>query len=318
MISAPGKVLWIGSYSVVFGGIGHVIAIDRRVRCSAEENDEWVFETSYGTFKGKGNELIESVLGVMREEFGDFGKFRVKLTNDPDFSVARKKTGLGSSSAATVALTACLYHKIKGGIDLNEVHRLAQKANYVRQRGIGSGFDIASAVFGSIVYRRFSSLEKMDCYCEPLRIGNYGMVLAFLGESAETVGLVRKFVEVSQSQKFKEMMARINEENEWAVKYLRSGRLYAAAQHVRIARDLLNALAKTLVGVEIENERTKRLEALAYAKGAIIALSPGAGLESVFAIAKDVEPIIEAWEREGVKAIRLKEDGGLRVEEGQG
>jgi phosphomevalonate kinase len=75
-------------------------------------------------------------------------------------------------------------------------------------------------------------------------------------------------------------------------------------------------LAKSLIGIEIENERTRRLEAIAYANDAIASLSPGAGLESVFAIAEDVEPIARAWEKEGVKVIRLREDEGLRVEEG--
>jgi phosphomevalonate kinase len=316
MISAPGKVLWIGSYSVVFGGISHVIAVDKRVRCEAEESDEWVFETSYGTYKGKGNELIESVLTVLNEELGDFGKFRVRLFNDPEFSLEGRKTGLGSSSASTVALTACLYLKARGRIDRDEIHRLAQRANFIRQKGIGSGFDISSAVYGSIVYRRFSSIEKMDCYCDPLSLGNYQMVLGFLGESAETVGLVKRFIEFSERQEFKEYMSVINEENEWAVKYLRARRIYAAVQHLRVARELLNALAKSLIGVEIENERTRRLEAIAYANDAIASLSPGAGLESVFAIAEDVEPIARAWEREGVKVIRLREDEGLRVEEG--
>ncbi len=316
MISAPGKVLWIGSYSVVFNGIGHVIAVNRRVRCEARPSDEIEFETSYGVFRGRGNDLIESVISVLKEEFGDLGKFRVKLYNDPDFQVDGKKTGLGSSSAATVALTACLYEELTGKLDLNEVHRLAQKANFLRQKGIGSGFDVAAAVYGSIVYRRFTSLEKMDCYCEPLRLGKYQMALAFLGESAETVGLVKKFVEASNKDEFKKYMEKIERENEWAIKYLKSGRIYAAAQHLRVARGLLNALAKRIVGVEIETPQTMRLESIAYANDAIVALSPGAGRESVFAIAEDVSKIVEAWKREGVKVITLEEDGGLRHEEG--
>ena len=316
MITAPGKVLWIGSYSVVFHGIGHVIAVNRRVRCEAKPSDETVFETSYGVFRGRGNDLIESVVTVLREEFGDLGKFSVKLYNDPDFMVDGRKTGLGSSSAATVALTACIYEMLAGKLDLDKVHRLAQKANYIRQKGIGSGFDIASAVFGSLVYRRFTSIDKMDCYCEPLRLGKYQMALAFLGESADTVNLVRKFVEVSNNEEFKKYMERIERENQWAIKYLRDGRLYATAQHLRAARDLLNALAKRVVGVEIETEQTRRLETIAYAHDAVVALSPGAGRESVFALAEDVSKIVEAWRREGVKVITLEEDGGLRHEDG--
>jgi len=38
-------------------------------------------------------------LTVLNEELGDFGKFRVRLFNDPEFSIEGRKTGLGSSSA---------------------------------------------------------------------------------------------------------------------------------------------------------------------------------------------------------------------------
>lgn len=85
------------------------------------------------------------------------------------------KTGLGSSAALTTVVTAALvgFYRALGTPlnaqtttvprpldparreDLELVHNLAQLAHCTAQGKIGSGFDVAAATFGSIVYRRF-------------------------------------------------------------------------------------------------------------------------------------------------------------------
>jgi phosphomevalonate kinase len=70
------------------------------------------------------------------------------------------KTGLGSSAALITALTAAML-SFFGGIDVSSsdgkrtVHNLAQAAHCAAQGKVGSGFDIAAAVYGSCIYRRF-------------------------------------------------------------------------------------------------------------------------------------------------------------------
>lgn len=313
MISAPGKVLWIGSYSVVFGGISHVIAIDRRVVCEAKRSNEFLFETTYGTFKDNGNELIESVLRVFRERYGSLDPMHIRLLNDKDFQISGRKTGLGSSSASTVALTGCIYYILFGELNRNEIYRIAQKANYIRQKGIGSGFDIASAVYGSIVYKRFTDIDKMDSEIKQLRIGNYQMILAFIGESYNTVNSVAKFAEKSSSEEFKKVMKYIDEENRMAIKLIETGKIEEAVEHVKLARKYLNGLAERIVGIKIENEIIKKLIETAE-EDALIALSPGAGGESVFALGYDLTRLKEKWKKENVIVIDLKEDEGLRID----
>lgn len=75
------------------------------------------------------------------------------------------KTGLGSSAALVTSLTACLlstYSKDGTQLDISSeknlklVHNLAQASHCAAQGKIGSGFDVAAAVFGSCVYHRFS------------------------------------------------------------------------------------------------------------------------------------------------------------------
>jgi phosphomevalonate kinase len=74
------------------------------------------------------------------------------------------KTGLGSSAALVTSFTAALlsYYLPKEKFDISQdsslliLHNLAQAAHCAAQGKVGSGFDIASAVFGSCLYRRFS------------------------------------------------------------------------------------------------------------------------------------------------------------------
>lgn len=74
------------------------------------------------------------------------------------------KTGLGSSAALVTALTASLlaHYLSPHGFTLASpegratLHNLAQAAHCAAQGKIGSGFDVAAAVYGSCRYRRFS------------------------------------------------------------------------------------------------------------------------------------------------------------------
>lgn len=84
-----------------------------------------------------------------------------------DFGVRLKdahKTGLGSSAALVTSFTAAVlsFYLPKSHFDLASersqtiLHNLAQASHSHAQGKVGSGFDIASAVFGSCLYKRFS------------------------------------------------------------------------------------------------------------------------------------------------------------------
>ena len=74
------------------------------------------------------------------------------------------KTGLGSSAALVTAFTAAVFAHyvdpegafLKSDTGRARMHNLAQASHCAAQGKIGSGFDVAAAVYGSCVYRRFS------------------------------------------------------------------------------------------------------------------------------------------------------------------
>ncbi|KAL8942279.1 MAG: hypothetical protein Q9216_001752 [Gyalolechia sp. 2 TL-2023] len=86
-----------------------------------------------------------------------FVNFNVPLTE-------AHKTGLGSSAALVTSFTAAVLSHYLDHRQLNldsdfgraRLHNLAQAAHCAAQGKVGSGFDVAAAVYGSCVYRRFS------------------------------------------------------------------------------------------------------------------------------------------------------------------
>lgn len=80
------------------------------------------------------------------------------------------KTGLGSSAALVTALTTSLlryftnespvgnyiFSNITAAKSLTVIHNLSQISHCAAQGKVGSGFDVAAAVVGSCIYRRFS------------------------------------------------------------------------------------------------------------------------------------------------------------------
>jgi phosphomevalonate kinase len=102
------------------------------------------------------------------ERSGKFSDFGVALHD-------AHKTGLGSSAALVTALTASLlvfldpsdlFKDLTDPAAQKRIHNLAQASHCAAQGKVGSGFDVAAAVYGSCLYRRFSPtiLSNLDTH----------------------------------------------------------------------------------------------------------------------------------------------------------
>ena len=91
--------------------------------------------------------------GTTSQGAGGFIKFGCELSD-------AHKTGLGSSAALVTSLTTALIswyiEDADDNIPRHVIHNLAQAAHCAAQGKVGSGFDVAAAVFGACLYRRFT------------------------------------------------------------------------------------------------------------------------------------------------------------------
>lgn len=135
------------------------------------------------------------------------------------------KTGLGSSAGLVTVLTTALCSFFKEDLNVINIehqriiHNLAQVAHCQAQGKIGSGFDVAAATFGSIIYRRFApeiiadlpqmNLSSIEKYHKALRTlvdrvdwnisaehvnlpNGFKLIMGDVNSGSETVKLVQK------------------------------------------------------------------------------------------------------------------------------
>lgn len=330
--SAPGKILWIGGYSVLERpNISYVTAVkafvNARVR-SAPDN-EVVFDAPQLLMKARGRLREEGRLDVevhpelkllktsaeiaTRYAYSKGAKvegFSVQTRNDDAFSYGITggrvvKSGLGSSAALTVATVTGVLKAFGVKANKNQVHKLAQSAHSIATGKVGSGFDIAAATYGSILYTRYSpeilkslpvefsnhDLEKLirrkwDYSVERLPMPKtFRLAFAnFVGESMVTtksIGSVSEFKKNSP-ERYAELVKRINGENQKAVdslKRIASGdgeSLEAFRTAFDRARELTKELGM-LSNVGIEPDECTALIGESKANGAFAAKLPGAG-----------------------------------------
>ena len=338
--SAPGKILLLGSYSVLEGGISYVITTDARVHASIKENDKnevVLLSPQFGKsitgkiikdknkveftdvpsemklFSVSSEIAIKYLIGIGVSVSG----IEISVKNDKplmysiyvDENGEKKvsKTGLGSSAALTVSVIGGILKFFTNKDDLEVVHKLAQLANYIFANKIGSGFDIASAVYGSIMYKRFSekSLGNLNQNSTPADIvrvvkkdwdydikkikfpDTFKLIFVdFKGESTST----RQFV--AQTYKLKEknpeyynfLIKSMDNENVSAIKYLDAiSKGNNSESNLRSLRDSINMGRIYLKNlgisseIEIEDDQQTKLIDLACMNGAYFGKLPGSG-----------------------------------------
>jgi phosphomevalonate kinase len=343
---APGKILWIGGYSVLEKpNVSYVTAVTAYVHARVQEMPgnavELVAPQLNCNIKGtidfdSGRILAEvpkemllmktaaetasryiAVLGVKPKGF------RLTTNSDSPFSyiiTAGKvaKSGLGSSAAVTSATISALLQAFDVDHKKNDaLHKLAQTAHSIATGKVGSGFDIAAATHGSIIYTRYSPeivqslpadytnsqlLElvkrEWDYSIEPFRMpGEIRLSFAnFVGESMITtkaVGSVSAFKK-KDPDTYGALIKEINAENIKAVDALRKMKNHdlSAYETFKGAFDAGRALTKrlgVLSGVGVEPDECTSLIEESKKHGAFVAKLPGAGgKDAISALTLDV------------------------------
>ena len=143
-VSAPGKLFLIGEYAVLHGHPAVVAAVDRRV------TGRFVPGAAPATpLVGK---VVESVRAYLLESGGTPPEGAPELDSSALTSDAGK-LGLGSSAAVAAAGVGAMLEA--AGCDIHYTRELAYalagNAHRAAQGGLGSGADVAAAVYGGVV-----------------------------------------------------------------------------------------------------------------------------------------------------------------------
>ncbi len=161
-VTVPGNLLLAGEYAVLEeGGLGLGCAVEPRVHVTWQPGDHLVI---VGRFEGRqetwspqmteNHPLFSPLWDSLARRFGSQAdQLKYTLTVDST-ALARhdtRKSGLGSSAAATVAATAALWylmtHTTPG---LDDLFQTALTAHRQAQGGRGSGYDLACSTFGGM------------------------------------------------------------------------------------------------------------------------------------------------------------------------
>lgn len=278
-----------------------------------------------------------------------FAKFAVPLSS-------ANKTGLGSSAALTTAFCSSLVGFLnplhpKAADEEKEkrrrvLHNLSQTAHCSAQGKIGSGFDVAAAVYGSCLYRRFSpnllsEVGSSDAYFLPhfrekLRSlineegettwdqecsktaqlpSGYSLVMADVDCGSESVSMAKKVLSWRREndEDANRIWDALQSANEGLGETLAGGVEINIRQAFMGVRKLIREMGeKSDVPIEPKSQ-TKLLDALEGVEGVVGGVVPGAGgYDAVALLVRDDEETKERIEK-FLEEWSAKVDGRVRL-----
>ena len=176
-VSAPGKLLLLGDHAVVYGYPCIVTAVDQRIVVTVAESasDGVTYDT-----KGSDTKFLDAVLKQAEALWGTVS--HILVTTRSQFS---SKIGLGSSAAVTVAFLFGLSKFLGKPLNQLDLFRVAYKA-ILSVQGVGSGFDVAAAVYGGTIRYVMGGKE-----ITPLDARALSLVVGYTGVKADTATIVK-------------------------------------------------------------------------------------------------------------------------------
>lgn len=274
---------------------------------------------------------------------GRFAKFPVTLGD-------ANKTGLGSSAALVTSLTAALLahylpedlFNLQSDQGKRTLHNLAQAAHCAAQGKVGSGFDVATAVYGSCRYRRFSP-ETLSSIHEPGTAGFADALVKLVDDESawdvevlkdavimpkgvvlrmcdvdcgsKTVGMVKKVLKwrSSNPEESKKLWDELQKRNEQLIATLNAGDVENLPGKITNVREMIRQMGGASdVPIEPESQ-TELLDALSTVEGVYGGVVPGAGgYDALALLMKDDEEtkqrvgeFLDKWAKEKGTKVKL-------------
>lgn len=317
--SAPGKLMLFGDHAVIYGHPCIVTAVDQRLRVEVQRAAEPQLHLSAPDMGlsdyrkeisklGQGEvpksvAFIEQCYRRFLEHYPQSGGINVRTKSE--FS---SQFGFGSSSAVTVAFARAVAGVFDVTLTNKELFDFCYKA-VLDVQGVGSGFDIASAIWGGTIYYVTPAkvVETLDCHAMPLIVG-------YTGIKADTPTLVR----MVQSQYAEEKQA-IGAVLSQMGRIVEQARKACRDQDWKQVGKLMNANQELLAFLKVSSVQLDRQIESACATGAYGAkLSGAGGGDCMIALADSAhrDSVRDAITRVGgtVMDVRIHAEG-VRLEE---
>ena len=343
-VSAPGKLILLGEYSVLFGAPAAVMAVNRRTRVelAPSESDYWTLIAPDlaprpveldvgrgGVVKWRDDELGRGSFGLVERLLGELDHAGVvgltqlaplaATLDTREFFISRGdshcKLGLGSSAALTVALASALVAWADDGRMPNADAGWLQTLVDLHRRmqgGLGSGIDVAASVLGGV--SRFQLGEDSSVMvAQPMALP-FDLQLLFIwtGRSASTSGFLERLEarRAVHPHGVDRAISRLGELSEAGVDALESEAAGAFLDTVDGFWDALEALGRE-IEMPILSEEHKRLRRLAAESGVRYKPSGAGGGDLGIAFAVDSVAMQETAARveaEGFAVLDLAAD----------
>jgi mevalonate kinase len=286
-VSAPGKLMLLGEHAVIYDQPCLVAAVDKRMEVEVEKVDEDMIEAP----EGMDLRFVKMVLKKFKRKYRKGG---VKVVTKNGFS---SSYGFGSSAAVTVALSRALFELFEIKISKQELFDFGFKV--VREvQGLGSGFDVAAAVYGGVSY-----FVKGGKRIEELKVRELPIVVGYTGVKAKTAELVRQVAGLKKKQPEK-----VGAWLEQMGMMVEKGRELLIKKKWQELGKLMSENQEILRNLGVSSQRLERLIEVAMEAGAYGAKLSGAGKGDCMIA------LVEEEKRDGVeKTIEIAGGKVLRV-----
>lgn len=194
-VSAPGKLMLLGDHAVVHGrpclvtAVNHRMSVelagrkDNRIALCAPDVGLDGYEIDIADLTKEHPKGARFVLTAIKNFFEKHDKSSgLEVRTRSDFSA---EFGFGSSSAVTVCTIKALAELFGLKLTNKELFDLAYKT-VLDIQGVGSGFDVAAAVWGGTLWFVTGGKE-----IRPLKVAGLPLVVGYTGVKADTTTLVR-------------------------------------------------------------------------------------------------------------------------------
>lgn len=201
-VSAPAKLFLLGEHAVVYGGQAIVTAVDARLHTTlsthlSEHPTVTIDAPDVGLagwqaplqavvkkteFVGE-SRFIEGCIAIFHDAYPITDSLHISTRSTFD-----KNLGLGSSSATVAAVLYALAQAFAPQVSLQQLFEMGLDAIRAVQQKVGSGADLAAALFGGTVYY----VNRTPRQIVPLEINDLPIVAVYSGNKAGTVSYVQQ------------------------------------------------------------------------------------------------------------------------------